>query len=48
MGARIEERYNMNPGPGQYDGDASKIRSDVAGSIRIGQAERQDLWLEST
>ena len=46
MGARIEERYNANPGPGQYDADASKIRSDVAGSVRIGQAERQDHWVE--
>ena len=48
MGAKIEERYNMNPGPGQYDADASKIRSEVAGSIRIGQAERQDHWVESS
>ena len=48
MGARIEERYNANPGPGQYDADASKIRSDVAGSVRIGQAERQDHWVESS
>ena len=46
MGARIEERYNQNPGPGQYDADASRIRSDVAGAVRIGQAERQDLWSE--
>ena len=38
----------MNPGPGQYDADASKIRSDVAGSVRIGQAERQDHWVEKT
>ena len=46
MGARIEEKVNMNPGPGQYNADASKIRSDVAGSVRIGQAERQDHWVE--
>ena len=44
MGARIEEKYNMNPGPGQYDADASKIQSDAAGSVRIGQAERQELY----
>ena len=48
MGAKIEERYTANPGPGQYDADASKIRSDVAGSVRIGQAERQDHWVESS
>ena len=48
MGARIEERYNANPGPGQYDADASKIRSDVAGSVRIGQAERQEMWVEQS
>ena len=36
MSARLEERVNLNPGPGQYDVDASKIRSDVAGSVRIG------------
>ena len=48
MGARIEERVNMNPGPGQYDADSSKIRSDVAGSVRIGQAERTEMWVEGS
>ena len=48
MGAKIEERINSNPGPGQYDADASKIRSDVAGSVRIGQAERKEMWVEQT
>ena len=26
MGAKIEEKISSNPGPGQYDADASKIR----------------------
>ena len=38
----------MNPGPGQYDADASKIRSDFAGSVKIGQAERKELWAEQS
>ena len=47
MGARIEEKVSMsNPGPGQYDADASKIRQNVAGSVRIGQAERKEMWIE--
>ena len=48
MASRHEERLNVNPGPGQYDADASKIRANIGGSIRIGQAERQDLWAEQT
>ena len=46
MGAKFEEKVNSNPGPGQYDADASKIYMSVGGSVRIGQAERQDLWIE--
>ena len=46
MGAKIEEKLNSNPGPGTYDADASKIQQNIGGSVRIGQAERQDLWTE--
>ena len=42
----------MNPGPGQYDlpEDSSMVRSDQAGptSVRIGEAERQELRMEET
>ena len=48
MGSKIDEKLSSNPGPGQYDADASKIRSDVAGSVRIGQAERTELWAEGS
>ena len=48
MGAKIEEKISSNPGPGQYDADASKIRQDVTGSVRIGQAERKELWVEGS
>ena len=34
----------MGPGPGQYEADASAIQANIGGSVRIGQAERQDLW----
>ena len=27
MGAKFEEKVNSNPGPGQYDADASKIQA---------------------
>ena len=46
MGAKYEEKVNSNPGPGQYDADAAKILQSVGGSVRIGQAERKDLWTE--
>ena len=48
MGSKIDERLNSNPGPGQYDADASKIRQDMGGSVRIGQAERTDVWMEQS
>ena len=48
MGSKIEEKMSSNPGPGQYDADASKIRQDAAGSVRIGQAERKELWVEGS
>ena len=40
MGAKLEEKVNSNPGPGQYDADASKIMAAQKGSVKIGQAER--------
>ena len=42
MGARIEERVNSNPGPGQYDAQVQQ----VAASVRIGHAKRKALWAE--
>ena len=44
IGLPKEERYNANPGPGQYENDASKnLRSNQA-SVRIGTAPRKDIW----
>ena len=40
MGAKFDEKVNSNPGPGQYDADASKIMAAQKGSVKIGQAER--------
>ena len=36
MGAKFEEKVNSNPGPGQYDADASKIMAAQKGSVKIG------------
>ena len=43
MGSKYKPEVNMNPGPGQYQ-DASKMLSGTQGSVRIGQAQRGDLW----
>ena len=37
---------NFNPGPGDYQPDASKLRPKTSGSVRIGQEQRKDLWSE--
>ena len=47
MGSKREEKLNQNPGPGQYDNDASKLKPNASGSVRIGSAKRQELWSES-
>lgn len=36
MGSKYKPEVNMNPGPGQYDADASKILNRTQGSVRIG------------
>ena len=46
MGERCEIRVSQNPGPGEYDQDASKILQSKMGSVRIGTAERKDIWDE--
>ena len=46
MVSRHEERLNSNPGPGQYNADASAIQARVGVSVSIGQAERQELWAD--
>ena len=48
MGTKLIEKVSSNPGPGQYDADASKIRSDMAGSVKIGLAERKEMWVEQS
>ena len=44
IGVRREEKVSSNPGPGEYDQDASKIVMAGHGSVRIGTAERKDIW----
>ena len=39
---RHEEKFNSNPGPGQYQVEESQ----VAASVRIGHAKRKALWAE--
>ena len=43
---RLEEKIRQGPGPGQYEADASAIQASIGGSVKIGQAERKDLWTE--
>ena len=47
MGGKYKEEYNMNPGPGQYDNDASKLKPKLGASARIGSAKREDIWKNS-
>ena len=42
MASRHEERLDSNPGPGQYNEQVSQL----AASVRIGQAKRKALWAE--
>ena len=45
IGIRREEKLNSNPGPGEYEQDASKrIQGQNMGSVRIGTAERKDIF----
>ena len=44
MGEKRQEKVSQNPGPGEYDQDASKILQSKMGSVRIGTAERKDIW----
>ena len=43
MGKR-KEVIVYGPGPGEYDEDASKNLRANQGSVRIGTAERKDIW----
>ena len=46
MGGKYKEERNMNPGPGQYDNDASKLKPKTGASVRIGSAKREELFRE--
>ena len=46
MGGKYKEERNYNPGPGQYDNDASKIKPKLGASVRIGSAKRDNLFKE--
>jgi hypothetical protein len=43
MGKR-KEQVVYGPGPGEYDEDASKNLRTNQGSVRIGTAERKDIF----
>jgi len=44
MGSKYKPINNKNPGPGQYDGDPSKVMVNANSSVRIGSEARGDLW----
>jgi hypothetical protein len=46
MGEKRQEKVSSNPGPGEYDQDASKVLQSKMGSVRIGTAERKDIWID--
>ena len=48
MGSKYKADVNSNPGPGQYDNDASKLRPKTGASVRIGSAKRKELWDETS
>ena len=48
MGSKYKAEVNYNPGPGQYDNDASKLKPKTGGSVTIGSAKRKELWDEAS
>ena len=46
IGLPREEKIVYAPGPGEYDEDSSKMLRANQGSVRIGTAERKDIWEE--
>ena len=46
MGGKYKEERNYNPGPGQYDNDASNLKPKLGASVRIGSAKRPELFGE--
>jgi len=44
MGSKYKPERNMNPGPGEYDADHSKMKNNANSSVRIGQEARGDIW----
>ena len=47
MGSKYKPARNDNPGPGQYSGDPIMQKSSTMNG-KISQAQRQDIWAEST
>ena len=47
MGSKYKPVKNENPGPGQYSGDHNVNKNSTANG-KISQAQRQDIWAEST
>lgn len=46
MGGKFKEERNYNPGPGQYDNDASMLKPKLGASVRIGSAKRDNPFKE--
>ena len=44
MGSKYKFKPKEGPGPGEYDQDASKMLRANQGSVRIGTAERRDIF----
>ena len=44
IGLPREEKIVYTVGPGDYEQDASKMLRTNQGSVRIGTAERKDIW----
>ena len=44
MGSKYKPARNENPGPGQYSGDANRVKSAKNSSIKIGTTKRPDIW----
>ena len=44
MGSKYKPVRNDNPGPGQYSGDAARVKSAKSVNCKIGTTKRPDIW----
>ena len=48
MTGKHTAKINLNPGPGHYDADVSKIKAKAGTAVRIGSAQRKEIWVDQS